>query len=166
MKRYTASELNQLSKEDMINLVMQLQKQNAFFEERLAASNTARFGRKTETLEALGQLSLFNEVEAAADEKAVEPVLTGKTSRKKTKGKRQQDLSKLPRTVVSHELSDAELKEVFGTNKWTRLADEVYCKVEYHPAWQEVLEHRVAVYVLSVKLHEGRLVKFCEEIAA
>ena len=71
MKRYTASELNQLSKEDMINLVMQLQKQNAFFEERLAASNAVRFGRKTETLEALGQLSLFNEVVATADEKAV-----------------------------------------------------------------------------------------------
>ena len=44
MKRYTAGELNQLSKEDMIHLVMQLQKQNAFFEERLAASNAARFG--------------------------------------------------------------------------------------------------------------------------
>ena len=69
-----------------------------------------------------------------------------KASGKKQKGKRKQDLSKLPRTVVSHELSDAELTEVFGTNKWTRLADEVYCKVEYHPAWQEVLEHHVAVY--------------------
>ena len=93
---------------------MQLQKQNAFFEERLAASNAARFGRKTETLEALGQLSLFNEAEAAADEKAAEPVLTGKTSGKKQKGKRQQDLSKLPRTVVPHELSDAELDNITG----------------------------------------------------
>lgn len=158
MKRYTASELNQLSKEDMIRLVMQLQKQNAFFEERLAASNAARFGRKTETLEALGQLSLFNEVEAAADEKAAEPVLTGKTSGKKQKRKRQQDLSKLPRTVVPHELSDAELKEVFGTNKWTRLADEVYCKVEYHPAWQEVLEHHVAVYAGKKKDSDERTV--------
>ena len=146
MKRYTASELKQLSKEDMISLVMQLQKQNAFFEERLAASNAARFGRKTETLEALGQLNLFNEVETAADEKAAEPAIISKASGKKQKGKRKQDLSKLPRTVVSHELSDAELTEVFGTNKWTRLADEVYCKVEYHPAWQEVLEHHVAVY--------------------
>lgn len=142
----------------MINLVMHLQKQNAFFEERLAASNAARFGRKTETLEDLGQLSLFNEAEAAADEKAAEPVLTGKTSGKKQKGKQQQDLSKLPRTVVPHELSDAELKEVFGTNKWTRLADEVYCKVEYHPAWQEVLEHHVAVYAGKKKDSNERAV--------
>lgn len=158
MRQYTASELNKLSKEDMIDLVMQLQRQNALFAERLAVSNANRYGRKSETMEVLGQIGLFNEAEATADETAKEPNLGQRKSGKKSKGKRQQDLSKLPRKVITHELSEEELKAVFGTNQWKRLDDEVHCKVEYHPAWQEVHEHHIAVYVGKKKDSNDRTV--------
>lgn len=60
MTKLTAEELKGYTKEDMIALVMQMQ-------EALAVSNAKRFGRKSETMECLGQVSLFNEAEMYAD---------------------------------------------------------------------------------------------------
>ena len=60
MTKLTAEELKGYSKEDMIALVMQMQ-------EALAVSNAKQFGRKSETMECLGQVSLFNEAEMYAD---------------------------------------------------------------------------------------------------
>ena len=61
MKQYTAEQLNALSKEDVVALLMQMQKQNAIFMEQIAAMQSRQFGRKTERLECLGQESFFNE---------------------------------------------------------------------------------------------------------
>lgn len=44
-----------------------------------------------------------------------------------------EDLSKLPRRVENHELSDEQLTEIYGEQGWKRLPDEVYCRVEYSP---------------------------------
>lgn len=60
MTKLTAEELKGYTKEDMIALVMQMQ-------EALAVSNAKQFGRKSETMECLGQVSLFNETEMYAD---------------------------------------------------------------------------------------------------
>ena len=75
MTKLTAEELKGYSKEDMIALVMQMQ-------EALAVSNAKQFGRKSETMECLGQVSLFNEAEMYADASVPE------ATAKKVHGKR------------------------------------------------------------------------------
>lgn len=47
MKQYTVEELNKLSKEQIVALLMQSQKQNALFMEQIATMQSQRFGRKT-----------------------------------------------------------------------------------------------------------------------
>ncbi|WP_242966767.1 hypothetical protein [Desulfosporosinus sp. FKA] len=41
--------------------------------------------------------------------------------------------------VIHHEMSDLELKEIFG-DKWRRLPDEVYKRLAFHPATFEVVQ--------------------------
>jgi transposase len=148
MKQYTAEELNALSKEEVVALLIQTQKQNALFMEQIATMQAQRFGRKTERLECLGQLSCFNEaeIEAAKDTDEPETEEISYTRKKRTPGKLDEMLKGLPSRVENHELSEEELTELFGTNGWKRLPDEVYRKLEYHPATKEVVEHHIAVY--------------------
>ena len=67
MKKYSAEELNALSKEELLTLLLQTQEQNAFFMEQIATMQAQRFGRKTERLECMGQDCLFNEAEVEAE---------------------------------------------------------------------------------------------------
>jgi hypothetical protein len=89
MKQYTAEELNALSKEEVVALLIQTQKQNALFMEQIATMQAQRFGRKTERLECLGQLSCFNEaeIEAAKDTDEPETEEISYTRKKRTPGK-------------------------------------------------------------------------------
>ena len=164
MKQYSAEELNRMNKEDVIALLLQSQKQNALFWEQLATMQAQRFGRKTEKLEELaGQLGMFNEAEAEA-EKAEPEDETGEpeteeityTRTKRPKGKLDEMLKGLPVREERHELSEEELTEVFGENGWKQLPDEVYRKLEYHPATKEVVEHHIAVYAAK---KEDRIVR-------
>lgn len=148
MKQHTTEELRSLQKDEIIALLLQAEKQNALFAESLAAMQANRFGRSTESLECLGQESIFNEAEDASNEDEPEPeveeVVTTKT--KRPCGKLDEDLKNFPVRVESHELPEDELVEIFGENGWKRLPDEIYRKLEYHPATKEVVEHHVAVY--------------------
>lgn len=65
--------------------------------------------------------------------------------KKKQKGKREDNLKGIPVTVVQHEMTDDELKAAFPDGKYKRLPDEVYKRLEFHPASFEVMEHHVAV---------------------
>ena len=105
--------------------------------------NARHFGRSTEKLEALpGQMNIFNEAEVAAVEAIAEPAIEQVVVRKKKqKGQRKEDLSRLPVRIANHELTKEQLKAVFGENGWKRLPDEVYSRVEYQPAVKEVVEH-------------------------
>lgn len=149
MKMYTATQLNSLSKEQLISMFLDAQQENLLMTEKLAVAQAKRFGRSTEKLEALGQLSVFNEVETTADTAVVEPAIEDAVPSKKKprpKGKRKEDLKDLPVEIVNHELTKEELVKVFGENGWKRLPDQVYCKVEAVPATYKVLEHHIAVY--------------------
>lgn len=148
MKQYTTEELNKLSKEEIVALLLQTQKQNAIFMEQIAAMQSQRFGRKTERLECLGQESIFNEPEAEAEKDTDEPETETVTyTRPKRKpGKLDEMLKGLPTRTENHELTNEELMEIFGENGWKRLPDDIYRKLEYHPATKEVVEHHVAVY--------------------
>jgi len=120
--------------------------------EQVALANQRRFGRSSEKIVLEGQMELyFNEAEAIIDanESITEPeldeVYSKPTKRKKQKGKREADLKDLPIKVLHHEMSELELKEIFG-DKWRRLPDELYKRLAFHPATFEVEEHHVAVY--------------------
>ena len=53
MKQLSSSEVNNLSKEDLAAMVLQMQKQIDTLNEKLAVANARLFGRSTENLEAL-----------------------------------------------------------------------------------------------------------------
>jgi transposase len=155
-KKYTEDELNSCSKEMLVTLLLSMQDQverlNQNMEaliEQINIANQNRFGRKSEKNELPdGQLNLFNEAEWLSDtvyapEPAFETVVRKRPVKKK--GKREEDLGALPVNIITHELSVEKLHELFG-EKWKRLPDEVYKRLEYIPASFEVNEHHVAVY--------------------
>lgn len=151
--KFTAEQLQNCSKEEMIAIVLQMQQENMLFAEKLAVWEAARFGRKTEKLDEIdGQLSVFNEAEALADEQETEEETAadepGASTRKpkRVAGFREKTLHNLPVRVISHELSSDELIQIFGEDGWKRLPDRVYTKVEYTPAVHEAQEHHIAVY--------------------
>ena len=94
-----------------------------------------------------GRKPFLNEVEDACEESIVEPEFEEITcKRKKQSGKQEQNLSGSPLTVVSHELSEKELTDLFGEGGRKRLPDQIYRKLEMHPARYAVFEHHIAVY--------------------
>ena len=157
LKKYTAEELKHFKKEELTALVIQFQTQISLFEERIAEMEARLFGRKTEKLDTLSEQA-FNEAEAECDPEEPEPeektVVRVRT--KRPKGKLDKDLKDIPVRQENHELNDGELTEIFGENGWKRLPDEIYRKLEYHPATREVVEHHIAVYAAKT---EDRIVK-------
>ena len=158
MKKYTEDQLKDCSKEELIDLFLDVQNRALAYEGKLALNQANQFGSKSEKLKDLvpdGQISfVFNEAEDAYSEETSEPTAEEvispepapeKKRQKKEKGKRARDLSKYPHRVIPHELPEEELRETLGDG-WIRLEDQVYQKVERHPATYEVLEHHIAVY--------------------
>ena len=151
----TLEQLNNLDKAALVALVLQkdsqLEELNQKMDrllEQIANANNARFGRSTETgLIDENQLCLFNEVEACQDgnkEPDIE-IIVPSYKRRKHAGKRNEDLAGFPVKVIEHTLSEEELNDTFP-KEFNRLPDEVYKKLEFHPATYEVLEHHIAVY--------------------
>ena len=116
MKQLSSSELNSMTKEEMAAMILQMQKLNAQMQqtqlqlqqqihtltEKIALMNARHFGRSTEKLSTLpGQMNIFNEAEVAAEEAIAEPAVEQVViCRKKQKGKRKEDLSRLPKPAV------------------------------------------------------------------
>ena len=159
-KVYTEEELNSFSRETLMAVILSMQDQisqlNANMErliEQIADANNKRYGRSSEKLETIsGQLELeliFNEAEALTETLyVVEPVEEDVIQPRhcKSKGKREADLTDLPVEVISHTLSEERLQDVFGTDGWKQLPDEIYKRVRVQPAVYTVEEHHVAVY--------------------
>ena len=103
MKQLSSSELNNLSRADLAAMVLQLQQQISTLNEKIAIMNARHFGRSTEKLETLpGQMNIFNEAEVAAVEAIAEPAIEQVVvRRKKKKGQRKEDLSRLPVRIAS-----------------------------------------------------------------
>lgn len=158
-KVYTEEELNGFSRETLMAVILSMQDQihqlNTNMErliEQIADANNKRYGRSSEKLETIsGQLELeliFNEAEALTETLyVVEPVEEDVIQpRRKNKGKREADLKDLPVEVIVHTLSEEKLQDVFGTDGWKQLPDEIYKRVRVQPAVYTVEEHHVAVY--------------------
>lgn len=105
-QKHTLEELNNCSREELITIVLMMQGQldtlNDNIEKLIEQVRIAnyRFGKHTETLKLIeGQLSFFDEAEAACDEPFGEPsaeeVLPAK-HRAKKKGQRDLDLKDFP----------------------------------------------------------------------
>ena len=113
-KLYSPEELNSFSRETLMAVILSMQDQlsqlNANMErliEQIADANNKRYGRSSERLDVIaGQLELeliFNEAEALTEtlyvvEPAEEDVI--QVSRRKKKGKREEDLKDLPVEVI------------------------------------------------------------------
>ena len=159
-KVYTKEELNSFSRETLMAVILSMQDQisqlNTNMErliEQIGDANNKRYGRSSEKLETIsGQMELeliFNEAEALTEtlyvvEPAEEDVIQPR--HRKSKGKREADLKDLPVEVISHTLSEEKLRDVFGTDGWKQLPDEIYKRVRVQPAVYTVEEHHVAVY--------------------
>lgn len=170
-RKISQDELNNLSKETVIMLFMQLRdsfdvlqgqnekllKQIESLQESVAVLTQQRFGRKTEKVNTfdgqytfdLETMNIINEAEKLLDdgepkEPEIETVVKAHV-RKKTKGKRQEDLSKVEHQIEEHYLSEEQLNEIFPDG-YTRLPDEVYTNLEFVPAKFIAKEHHVGVY--------------------
>ena len=165
--KLSMEQLNTLDSRALAMMVLQLQEQNEklyaelsrlnqkveILTEQLAIANARAFGRKSEKnliSPDEGQMNFFNEFEAEIEGKTIaepnlEEVLVAAHKRKKKKGKLDEDLSAFPAKEILHELSEDALAVEFPEG-YSRLPDEVYRKLEIHPATFEVLEHHIAVY--------------------
>ena len=157
--RHTLEELNNCSREELITIVLMMQGQldalNENIEkliEQVRIANNYRFGRHTETLKSLeGQLSFFDEAEAACDESAPEPapeeVLPARQSRKK-KGKRNLDLKDFSEEIIPpYSVSKEQLDSFYGEGNWRRMPDETFKRLRHEPESWTVEVHTVEVYV-------------------
>ena len=152
MKKETFSreQLDQMDKEELIEKVLEGQERNDLLQDELNRTRAMLFGRKTEKREPASDDQMqfeFNEIEALAPAKeAAETVTVKEHSRSvKSSGKREADLSKLPKETVVHAIPEEKLAEIFPDG-WNRLPDDVYSNVEYEPARYVVKEHHIEVY--------------------
>lgn len=131
--------------------------------EQIRIMNQRQFGKRSEKDLIEGQLTLFdsfNEVEKTADANAPEPDISEVTiasyRRKKTVGKRDEDLDGLPARVIEHRLSEEELSLAFP-NGYKELPNEVYRRLHIIPETFIVDEHHVHVY--ASKDNDGTILK-------
>ena len=177
-------QLNNLNKEALViiaaslqdqmqSLHAQLDKANAqladtnrqieLLTEQIRIMNQRQFGRHSECSLMEGQLTLFdsfNEAEATADAQLPDPDITevviSSYRRKKSVGKREEDLEGLPARVFDHRIPDDELARLFP-NGYKELPDEVYKRLHIIPETFIVDEHHVHVY--ASKDNDGTIVK-------
>jgi len=150
---FTQEQLNNYSRDELVETVMMLQNDLVASEEKLAILQERMFGRKTEVVTEYpeAQLSMvFNDAEAYKEvkpdvkEPTEEEVIT--YARRKRVGKRDEDLKDLPTEVIEHNLTEEELNAAFKGEIYTRLPDEIYRKLRFTPAQYVVEEHHIATY--------------------
>lgn len=143
-QKHTLEELNNCSREELITIVLMMQGQldalNDNIEkliEQVRIANNYRFGRHTESLKSIeGQLSFFDEADAAYDESSREPsaeeVITAK--RAKRKGQRNIDLKDFPEKILPpYSVSEEQLDAFYrkgngGAHGWNivRIGSKYY----------------------------------------
>lgn len=165
--KHTFEELNSYSKEQLISIIMGMQGQLEAMDEKLELlleqiriANSYRFGRKTEKLDQIdGQMSLFDEIDATADESVEEPEYEEVVvKRKKKKGQREEDLKDLPHESILHEISDDKLNELYGEGCWKRIESDKYQRVKFQPASWLVEDHEVQRAVGTKGKHQDEFI--------
>ena len=167
--KFTEEELNKLDSKVLVSLFLSLQEQIDLLEqsinmltEQLKIANQRHFGRKTEKLSEIeGQLSFFDEAEAAYNPEEEEPTIETViiTKRKKKKGKIDIDFSNFPQESFAHPVSDEEADRFFGEGCWRRMKSDRYKKLRYTPASWTVEVHDVDVVVGTDGLHQDEFLR-------
>lgn len=133
--------------------------------EQIRIMNQRKFGVSSEkaSAECDGQLTIFdvfNEAEGLKKPELPEPtikeIVVGSHSRKKSVGKREEDLKDLPARIIPHEIPKEELDKLFP-NGYKELPVEIYQRLSIIPETFIVDEHQVHVY--ASKDNSGRIVK-------
>ena len=155
--KLSKEELNKMDKNVLITIIGVLQAQLGaissqlnFLTEQIALMNQRSFGRKTEQLDQMHQMTLFevfNEPEVLSDD-STEPeiseiIISSHTRKKKTT--REENLEGLPARIFEHTLSDEELRKRFPDG-YKELPNEVYKRLSIIPQTFIVDEHHVHVY--------------------
>lgn len=175
--KYTEEQLNSVDKSLLVQMFLNQQEQlesltaeihslnekMQLMMEQLILSKKERFGRSTEKMEDFSQISFmevdgnivfFNEAEAVCNLNAPEPDdLERKTVRKKQPGKREADISDLPKQRIDHYLSEEELTAEFGEKGWKQLPDVISNCYRFVPAKVEIEEHHIGVYSSKTDEH-------------
>ena len=179
--KYTEEQLNTVDKSLLIQLFLQQQEQLELLTKEVHETNEKmqqlmeqiilgkkdRFGRSSEKmsdegqicfLEVDGDIVFFNEAEAVCDLESGEPEdLELKPARRpKQKGKKADDISRLPVVRIDHYLSEEQLEAEFGPNGWKQLPDAISKRYHFQPAKVEIEEHHVGVYAGK---EDGHMVK-------
>lgn len=168
--KHTLEELNNLSREELIAMVLMMQGQldtlNENIEkliEQVRIANSYRFGKHTEKLSVIdGQLSFFDEAEASYDESAPEPLaddVIPSRKKPKKKGQRDLDLKDFPQEQFSHKLSDEELDNFYGKGNWRRMPSETYKKLRHEPESWTVEVHTVDVCIGTDGDHQDEFMR-------
>ena len=171
-QKHTLNELNTLSRDELITIILTMQGQldtlNENIEkliEQIRIANQYRFGRSTETMKSIdGQLSFFDEADTLRDESAGEPeedqVIPPRPRKKKTKGQREMDLKAFPEEVVpAHTVSEETLDAFYGKGNWKRMPDETYKRLRHEPESWTVEIHTVEVYVGTDGYHQDEFLR-------
>ena len=179
--KYTEEQLNTIDKSLLVQMFLNQQEQletlttqvrslnekMQLMMEQLVLSNRNRFGRSSEKLEDVQQISFmevdgnivfFNEAEAVCDLDAPEPedLKAGPAKQGKQKGKKEQDMAGLKMNRIDHYMTEDQLKAEFGENGWKQLPDAVSRRYRFVPASVEVDEHHIGVYASKT---DGHMVK-------
>lgn len=169
-QKHTLEELNNLSREELITIVLTMQGQldtlNENIEkliEQVRLANSYRFGKHSEKLSVIeGQMSFFDEADATYDESVIEPEFEEviQTKKKKTKGQRELDLKDFPVEVIPpYAVSEEELNEFYGVGNWRRLENETYKRLRHEPESWTVELHTVEVYVGKDGEHQDEFLR-------
>lgn len=179
--RYTEEQLNTVEKSLLIQMFLNQQEQlqtltaevaslnekMQLMMEQMVLANRNRFGRSSEKMTDVSQISFmevdgtivfFNEAEAVCDLDAPEPEHLEESAPRpvKKKGKKEQDLSGLPTHRIDHYMTEEELTAEFGKNGWKQLPDAISRRYRFVPAKVEVEEHHIGVYAGK---KDGHMVK-------
>ena len=171
-KKYTLDELHNMSSEAKDLLIISMQDQLEMLNdniekliEQVRIANQYRFGRHSETIDAInGQLSFFDEAEAFSDENIPEPdinnVIPATTKKKREKGKRDADLDSFEQEPHEYDVAKEELDAFYGEGNWKPwFQDDVYKRLRFVPSKWVTEVHTVKVYVGIDGDHQDEFVR-------
>lgn len=173
-QKFTADELNSMNHDAKNQVIYQMQDRLDKLEhdyenliEQIRLANQQRYGRRTESLEAItGQLSFFNEAEACYDEQNPEPTIdeviedaVKKPRKPKWKGQREEDLKDFPQEEIPHDVSEQTLIDTFGEGNYKSMPDEICWQLRFEPARWIAEKHIIKVYVGTDGLHQDEFLR-------
>lgn len=173
-KKFTHEELNTMDHDTKNDVICQMQERLDKLEhdyenlmEQIRLANQQRYGRHTESLDAItGQLSFFNEAEANCDENASEPTIEETVCdmlrpvrKPKKRGQREKDLKDFPQEEIPHDVPKEQLIDTFGEGCFKSMPDEIFWQLRFEPAKWVAEKHIVKVYVGTDGLHQDEFLR-------